>query len=32
MNMNIYHYDKDTKEFTFSMMADKDPEETRLKG
>lgn len=32
MNMNIYHYDKDTKEFTFSTMADLDPEETKLKG
>ncbi len=32
MDIRIYHYDKDTKEFTFSMMADKDPEETRLKG
>ncbi len=32
MNMNIYHYDKDTKEFTFSMTADKDPEESRCRG
>lgn len=32
IDIRIYHYDKDTKEFTFSTMADLDPEETKLKG
>ncbi len=30
--MRIYHFDKDTKEFTYSTMAECNPEETKLKG
>ncbi len=30
--MQIYHFDKKTKEFTFAVLAEADPEETKLKG
>ena len=30
--MLIYNYDKNTKEYTFSQVAEKDPEETRRQG
>lgn len=30
--MEIYHFDKDTKEFMFTTKAEANPEETRIKG
>lgn len=32
MDMRIYHYDKNTKEYTIETVACKDPEESKLKG